>query len=568
AGFDCHGLPVEVIVEKELGVQSKREIEESIGIKKFDETCLNKILNNERVWMKMYENLGAWRAFFEPYFTYKNYYIESAWWTLKRLHEKGFLTRGLKPIHWCPHCETALSGYEVSDSYKNVTDPSIFIKFPVSGKKNEFLLVWTTTPWTLVANVAVAAHPTEEYVRARVGSETLILAKKLAEPVLKEKLGLKYEIVDSFKGTELDGLKYEPVLSVPQQRELDGNEKARRVYLSIAIYKSKKYKKHSMREETEKEGKGPNGGEATRGAEEEFEEFVTMEDGTGLVHCAPGHGQSDYFLGEHYGLPAVSPVDERGCFTEKAGSELAGKFVKAADKIIIERLESEGKLLHFEKVTHSYPLCWRCKSPLVFRLSDQWYLKIDSIKDSLIEANSRIKWMPPSAKEAEHNWLVDANDWCVSQQRFWGIPMPVWVCGKCGPIDVIGSVAELREKAAGRVGDLKDLHRHSVDEIELNCACGGRAKRVKDIFNVWFDSSIAPWASLGYPQANKELFEQVFPVHLIDESQDQIRGWFYALLFSGMAVFGKPAFEKCGLNGWVVDEKGEKMSKSLGNVVS
>ncbi len=573
-GFDCHGLPVEVIVERELGVKSKREIEERIGIKKFDEACLNKILNNERVWMRMYERLGAWRAFFEPYFTYKNYYIESAWWTLKRLHEKGFLTRGVKPIHWCPHCETALSGYEVSDSYKNVTDPSVFVKFRVYGKKNEFLLVWTTTPWTLAANVAIVAHPTEDYVFARVGSagmegETLVLAKKLVERVLKEKTGVEYEVLKTVKGVELDGLRYEPVLDVPQQRELDENPKAHRVYLSIPIFKSKKYKKHAMREEAIRSvGEGPSGEEMSRGAEEEFEEFVTMDEGTGLVHCAPGHGQSDYFLGGHYGLPAVSPVDERGCFTNKAGGELAGKFVKDADNLVVERLDSEGKLLHAEKITHSYPLCWRCKAPLVFRLSEQWYLKIDSIKDALLEANSRIKWMPSSAREAEHNWLADAVDWCISKQRFWGIPMPVWVCGDCGGITVIGSVAELKEKAVDRVNDLKDLHRHSVDGIEVKCVCGGRAKRVKDVFDVWFDSSIAPWASLKYPYENKELFEQVFPVHLIDESQDQIRGWFYYLLFSGMAVFGKPAFEKCCLNGWVVDEKGEKMSKSLGNVIS
>ena len=626
-GFDCHGLPVEVIVEKELGVKNKREIEERVGIKKFDEACLNKILNNERVWMKMYESLGAWRAFFEPYFTYKNYYIESAWWTLKRLHEKGFLTRGFKPIHWCPHCETALSGYEVSDSYKNVTDPSVFVKFPVFGKKNEFLLVWTTTPWTLAANVAIVVHPSEEYVLARVkaSGETLVVAKKLVERVLREKAGVDFEVLKTFKGVELDGLRYEPVLNVPQQCELDENSKARRVYLSIPIFKSKKYKKHAMSEETGKSesktgigsrenknssrglsvrnkglsvrgkesseldyvseqddrdnrelgssrdgssGEGSSGEEVFRGAVEEFEEFVTMEEGTGLVHCAPGHGQSDYFLGEHYGLPVVSPVDERGCFTEKAGSELAGMFVKDADKLIINKLSVEGKLFYSEKITHSYPLCWRCKSPLVFRLSEQWYLKIDSIKDKLLEANARIKWMPPSAREAEHNWLVDAVDWCVSKQRFWGIPMPIWVCEKCESITVVGSVAELREKAVEKVSDLKDLHRHSVDEIELKCGCGGRAKRVKDVFDVWFDSSIAPWASLKYPFENKEAFEELFPVHLIDESQDQIRGWFYYLLFSGMAVFGKPAFERCCLNGWVVDEKGEKMSKSLGNVVS
>jgi len=567
-GFDCHGLPVEVMVEKELGIESKRQIEE-MGIEKFDEHCLKKILNNEKLWVEYYKLIGSWRGWFEPYFTYKPYYIESAWWTAKKLHEKGMLTTGEYPIHWCPHCETALSGYEVSDSYKMVSDPSIFVKFKVKGRTNEFLLVWTTTPWTLPGNVAVFAHPQEKYVKVRVKQgareELLILAEKRLEQVMNS-LGIRYEVVERVHGADLDGLEYEPLLDVPQQKELGA--KAHRVYLSITVLKHKKYKKHKMKhdEKEETEKRGEKNAEDDEEEKAEFEEFVTMNEGTGLVHCAPGHGSSDYFVGNYYGLPAVSPVDESGKFTEKAG-EWKGLFVKDADKSIVEKLEEEGKLLHFSRITHSYPLCWRCKTPLIFRLSKQWYYKIAPIKEKMIEANERVNWMPSYGKESFGNWLQQSGDWCISQQRYWGIPIPIWVCSSCGRMKVIGSVKELKENAVGSLGELNDLHRHVVDKIRLKCDCGKNMNRVKDIFNVWFDSGIAPWASLAYPFKNKELFEEMFPCDLINESQDQIRGWFYVLMFCSMAAFEKPSYKAVGMMGWVLDEKGEKMSKSLGNVV-
>ncbi len=549
-GFDCHGLPVEVMVEKELGIETKSDIERT-GVEKFIELCLKKVLFNEKVWMDVYKLLGGWRGFYEPYFTYKNYYIESGWWTIKQLHENGFLTEGLKPIHWCPHCETALSGYEVSDSYANVTDIGIYVKFET--KPNEFILVYTTTPWTLPGNVALAVHPKENYVKIKVktagsgkatsiSEEHLILAEKRLKP-LADMIGFEYEVIERMKGEELDGLEYKPILDV--ERTL---EKTRKVYLSIPIMKYKKYKKHKAGKEEK----------------EEFEEFVTMEEGSGVVHCAPGHGSSDYLFGKYYNLPAVSPVNESGKFTAEAG-EWKGMFVKDADKKIIEKLESEGKLFYSSKITHSYPLCWRCKTPLIFRLSKQWYLKVEPIKEKMIKANEKVKWMPPFGKERFEDWLVEREDWCISQQRYWGIPIPIWICSSCGRKEVISSADELKKKSG--VKELPDLHRNVIDKIKIKCDCGGTQERIKDIFNVWYDSGIAPWASLGYPFQNKELFEKMFPCDLIVEGQDQIRGWFDSLMFTSMAVFGKSPYRAVGMMGWVVDEKGEKMSKSLGNVV-
>ena len=554
AGFDCHGLPVEVMVEKELGVQSKQDVEK-MGIDKFDALCLQKVINNEKIWLSVYDGLGAWRGYFDPYFTYKPYYIESAWWTLKRLHEKGLLVEGNKSIHWCPHCETALSGYEVSNSYKDVNDPSVYLKFKVHEKQNEYLLVWTTTPWTLPSNVAIGAAGSESYVKVQVGDEVYILAEKRAEAVLKEACGSSdYTILEKFPGTKLDGLRYEPIIDCEQVRTAQKEDRAYRVYLSIPLMAKKQYKKHQTGQK----------------AEEEYQHFVTVEDGTGLVHAAPGHGQADHFFGKHYKLPVLSPINEKGCFSSDVGF-LQGQFFKKANTPVIEKLKAQGSLLHAGTLTHSYPLCWRCKNPLVFRVSRQWYLSIEPIKEKMLAANQAVHWMPEFGKDALNNWLADATDWCISQQRFWGIPIPIWQCGDCGRKKVIGSVEELRKNATKPVGALDDLHRHTVDSIELHCECGKAMHRIKDIFNVWFDSSIASWASLGYPFQNKEWFDRRLQENglsdMVVEAQDQVRGWFYVQLFTAMATFDKPAYQNVSMMGWVVDEKGEKMSKSVGNVV-
>ncbi|MFH0712973.1 MAG: isoleucine--tRNA ligase, partial [Candidatus Micrarchaeota archaeon] len=550
-GFDCHGLPTEVMVEKELKVVSKSDIENKIGIAQFDAKCLEKAVNTEKNWVDYYKLLGAWRAYFTPYFTYKDYYIESAWWTAKQLHSKGLFIEGDRAIHWCPRCETSLSGYEVSDSYKDLQAPSMYLKFKVKNF-DEFLLVWTTTPWTLPSNVAIAVHPQETYVRASCNGEKFILAKKRVEGVEKE-TGKKFKIISELSGSELDGLQYEPLMDFDSQKFIGGHK----VILSIVIMANKKYKKHIM-----------GSGQATANLEE-YAEFVTMEAGSGLVHTSPANGQTDNFVGKYYNLPIVSTVDEKGRFIVSVG-EFVGMTTSKADPLIIEHLEQRGKIFNVEYFTHRASVCWRCKTPLIFRLSKQWYLKVDPLKEKILAENENINWMPDFGKTKFQNWIADREDWCLSQQRYWGIPMPIWTCEKCNSHEIIGSRAELAEKSVAKldVKKLTDLHRHAVDGIVLKCsACGGNAKRIRDIFTVWFDSGIAPWASLGYPFKNKELFESMFPVDLINESQDQVRGWFDSLMLCSVGVFGHAPYKAVGMMGWVVDEKGDKMSKSVGNVV-
>lgn len=544
-GFDCHGLPVETKVEKELNIETKSDIEK-MGADKFIEACLKKVENNEKNWMEMYKSLGAWRGWFYPYLTYKKYFIESAWWTFKELHKKGMLVQGEKPIFWCPRCETALSGYEVTESYMDLKDPGVFLKFKITNE-DAYLIVYTTTPWTLPGNVAIAVNPKENYVRAELDGEVHILAEKRVQ-ALEELLGKQYRILEVFKGEELDGLKYEPILNVPVQKTFE-----RKVILSIPIMKAKQYKKHKMKESSEEK--------------EEFGEFVTMDDGSGLVHTAPGHGSTDFEVGKYYKLPVISPVDEKCKFTQDAGKYI-GMFVKDADKVIMHDLQNENKLLYHTTITHSYPVCWRCKSPLIFRNSKQWFLKVDNIKNLMIKENEKVRWLPSFAKQRFHNWLEQSIDWCISQQRYWGIPLPIWVCEKCGKVTVIDSEAELREKAIDKLPEELDLHRHMIDNVKFECECGAKMTRVPAIANVWFDSGITPWASIGYPYRNEKTFKKIWPVDLIDESQDQIRGWFYSLMFCGTAAFGKSPYKTVCMNGWVLDEKGEKMSKSLGNVVS
>ena len=547
-GFDCHGLPIENMVERELGIRSKREIEE-IGVEKFIELCRSKAHGNEQVWLEIYRKLGAWRGYFRPYLTDENYYVESAWWAIKEMWKKGMLYKGSKAVYWCPHCETTLAGYEVTDSYAEIEDPYIYVKFPLKDRENEFLVVATTTPWTLVSNVAIAAHPDADYVRVKVGNEILVISESRVEEVLGE-VGVEGEILERVKGKELEGLRYRPVIDVPVQHELEEDPKAHRIVLSIPVLKAKAYK-HALEEESGKEAL--------------VEDFVDPNEGSGLVHVAPGHGPEDNYLGEHYGLPIVSPVDESGEFTSGAG-RYGGMRVREASEAIVEELRSKGLLLHERRVRHSYPLCWRCKTPLIFRLSEQWFISIKPIKEEMLRACEDVRWLPEFGRERFRNWLLQAGDWCISRQRYWGIPLPIWVCKRCGRIEVIGSVKELLEKAIEAPKEL-DLHKHVVDKIKLRCPCGWAMERVPDILDVWFDSGIAPWASLGYPYKNKELFEKLFPVDLIDESQDQIRGWFYSLMFCSMAALGRAPYSAVAMNGWVLDERGEKMSKSLGNVI-
>ena len=515
-GWDCHGLPIEVKVEKEMGIKNKREIEENVEA--FIEACRNWALRHVEIMTSQFKRLGVWMDWDEPYMTLKDEYIEAAWWTIKRAHEKGLLTRDLRVVTWCPRCETALADAEIE--YAERTDPSIYVKFPLVGAENEYLLIWTTTPWTLVGNLAVAVHPDFDYVKVETKQGKLIIAKELVH-LLEDKFGLEYRILEEFKGSELEGLRYENPLK--DYIKVEAPENAYRVILA---------------------------------------DFVTLGEGTGLVHCAPGHGPEDFEAAKRYGIPAICPVDEEGRFTEIAG-KYAGYKTKKDDKVIIQDLSKKGALLKAEHITHRYGHCWRCKSPIIYRATEQWFIAITKLKEKMLSEIERVEWIPEWAGSARfRDWISNAKDWTISRQRYWGIPLPIWLCEKCGGMEVIASKAELEEKA----GRVKELHRPYVD-VSFPCSCGGEKRRVSDVLDVWFDSGVAAWASLGYP-AKEEPFRSLYPVDFITEGHDQTRGWFYSQLGCGLLAFDEVPYRRVLMHGFTLDEKGEKMSKSLGNVVT
>jgi len=525
-GYDCHGLPIEVKVEEDLQVRSKKEIEDKITVEVFIERCKQYAEQNVKTQTSVFKNLGVWMDWDHPYLTYTNDYIESVWWTVKRADERGLLRKGLRVVHWCPRCETALAGYEATDEYRTVKDRSIYVKFPVEGKEKEFILIWTTTPWTIPANVAVMVHPDESYVRARLGDEVYILAEARCK-ALSEQLGRELEILESFRGDSIVGLRFKPPLleEVPVQSKL---ENAHRVVPS--------------------------------------RQYVTMMEGTGCVHSAPGHGEEDFEVGLEQGLPVLCPVDQTGRFTEEAG-KYKGEYVTEANDVIVEDLRKKGLLLFDTIVEHSYPHCWRCKTPLIQRATEQWFLKITDIKGKLLEENEKIRWVPEWAgKKRFADWLMGARDWVISRQRFWGAPLPIWICEKCEMRIVVGSRSELETKAVEFPKSL-DLHRQCVDKIELRCDCGGSAKRIPDIVDVWMDSGIASWACLEYPR-DKRAFQSWWPADFITEAHDQTRGWFYTQLGSSMVTFEKSPYQSVLMHGHTLDTAGQKMSKSLGNFVS
>ncbi|MPW39760.1 isoleucine--tRNA ligase [Thermococcus sp. 101 C5] len=534
-GFDMHGLPIEVKVEQALGLKYKKDIEEKVGVENFIKKCKEFALTNLKIMTEQFKMLGVWMDWDNPYMTIKNEYIESAWFTLKRAWEKGLLEKDQRVLHWCPRCETALAEHEVRGEYKIREDPSIYVKFPIEGKENEYLLIWTTTPWTLPANLAVTVHPEYEYAKVRVSfdgkEEYWIVAKALVERVLHE-AGVKGEIVEEFKGEELEGLRYvHPFLEeYPRQKEFrEKYEWAHRVILG---------------------------------------EHVTLEDGTGLVHTAPGHGEEDFEVGKQYGLPIYSPLDDEGRYVE---GKWEGKFVKDADPEIIEYLKEKGLLVKAGTIEHKYPHCWRCKTPLIFRATDQWFLKISKVKDKIIEENDKnVTWYPDWVKIRYDNGVMNSGDWCISRQRYWGIPLPIWVCEECGNIHVVGSFDELKEMSKEPIEkDFHevDLHKPWVDTVTLKCPkCGGDMKRVKDVLDVWFDSGIASWASLDYPR-RKDLFERLWPADFIVEGEDQVTKWFYSQQAASVVAFDTVPYKKVAMHGYVLDEKGDKMSKSLGNII-
>ncbi|RMF90208.1 MAG: isoleucine--tRNA ligase [Methanobacteriota archaeon] len=516
-GWDCHGLPIEVMVEKKHNLKNKQEIVE-LGVDRFIDECREWALRHVDIMTGQFRELGVWMDWDRPYMTLHDEYIEAAWWTIKKAHEKGLLINDFRVVTWCPRCETALAEAEIE--YQDRSDTSIYVKFPLADREGEYLLIWTTTPWTLIGNLAVMVHPDFDYARVKTDEGVFIIAAELAH-VLKEEFGLNYETLETLSGRELEGLRYTNPLSGHINVEPEGP--AYQVILA---------------------------------------DFVTLEEGTGLVHCAPGHGPEDFEAAEPYGIKPICPVDEQGRFTEEGG-KYTGLIAKKDDGRIIEDLQEMDVLLDSKKISHRYGHCWRCKSPIIYRSTKQWFIKITALKERMLEEIEKVEWIPEWAGSARfRDWIENSRDWTISRQRYWGIPLPVWICGGCGRMDVIGSRSELAERG----GSVKELHKPYVDEVRLRCGCGGEMTRVPDVLDVWFDSGVAAWASLGYPSREDEF--SWYPADLIAEGHDQTRGWFYSLLGCGLLAFDEIPYRKVLMHGFTLDEKGNKMSKSLGNVVT
>jgi isoleucyl-tRNA synthetase len=507
AGYDTHGLPIEVKVEQQLKFKHKGDIEK-YGIGKFVDKCKQFATKYVGIMGNQFLSLGVWMDFDNPYITYHDSYINSSWKTLKMAHEKDLMHEGVYVLPYCFRCETTMANYELE--YDEETDPSIYVKCKVKDRENEYLVVWTTTPWTLAANMAVMVHPTYSYVRAQVGDEVWIVAKERLDHVLEisEKSGT---VLEELPGRKLKELQYEHPFQNKIQKHYD-----RKVVLS--------------------------------------DEYVTLEEGTGLVHTAPGHGPEDFIVGKRFGIEAFCPVDEKGNYTEEAGV-LAGKNVREANPDVIEILRDNGTLIHEERIRHRYPHCWRCKTPLIFLTTNQWFISVSKIKDQMINEIDKTEWHPSFAKDRFKEFVTNAPDWCISRQRYWGIPLPIWKCTECRTLKVVGSKDEIPE--------IKELHRPYIDDVELDCECGKKMKRIPDVLDVWFDSGNAIWASLSADDS-KKYGEQA---DLILEGQDQIRGWFYSLLGSGVVRAGACPYKRLLMHGFFVDEHGEKMSKSLGNFI-
>lgn len=524
-GWDCLGLPTELETEKKLGIRSKKDIEK-IGMERFVEEA-NKLVDYYiEHWRKASERLAVWLDYDNAYQTRHENYMEHVWWLIEQAYRKGDLVESYRVVPFCPRCETPLSSHEVAQGYEEVEDPSIYVKFRLQGSDNQYIVIWTTTPWTLVANEAVAVNPYEEYVRVRVGDEYWILASKLMALVLGALDVGEYEVVERFKGSALAGLRYEHPLieEVPAHRE-------------------HKPPAHTVIEA----------------------EFVTMEEGTGCVHTAPAHGPEDFEVGVRVGLPIFNPVASNGYFTGEGGV-FAGGYFRDVGERVMEILERKGLLIKRDVIRHNYPHCWRCGSPLIYLSSRQWFLSVKRIKELMIEGNKRVLWRPRWAGENRFgDWLANAEDWCISRTKVWGTPLPVWRCEKCGEIKVVSSKKQL-EEADIRPEEIR-LLRPWVDRVMFRCRrCGGLMKREPFVMDTWLDSGMAHTASIDGLR-NPDLFKKLFPYDFITEAIDQTRGWFYTLLFTSTLLYGEPPYKTVLNQGHVLDAEGRKMSKSRGNVI-
>ncbi len=518
-GYDCHGIPTEKKVEEKLGFNNKQQIEE-YGVDKFTEQCRHFATQFIEVMNKEFDNIGVWMDWKNPYLTLDDDYIEAIWGSFKKADEKGLLYNGLYPVHICPRCETVVAFNEIE--YTKQTDESIYVKFPVKDMDETFLVIWTTTPWTLPGNTGVMVHPNFDYAFVKLSNgETWVVAEEKIQSLM-DAIEAGYAIEKVVKGKELEGMQYENPLR--KKLKLPEMPKAYRVVLS--------------------------------------ERYVNLEEGTGLVHCAPGHGKEDYEVGSKTGLPAISPVKLNGLLKNEAG-KYAGKKCRIVNKEIIEDLEYDKMLVYKHWHTHDYPVCWRCKTPLLMLSVKQWFLQIRSIQKKMLELNKEVNWVPTWMKDRMHNWLESISDWPISRARYWGTPLPIWVCNKCENKKVIGSRKELKELSG--IKEI-EMHKPGIDKIEFACNCSGIMKRVPEILDVWFDSGVSSWAALGYPK-EKELFEKFWPANLNLEGTDQFRGWWNSQLILSTICFDKAPFENILVHGIILDLEKKKMSKSIGNIV-
>ena len=517
-GWDCHGLPVEYEVEQDLKISGKRDIE-AMGVDVFNERCRSIVLRYTREWREIVTRMGRWVDFDHDYKTMDPNYMESIWWVFKALWEKNLVYEGFRIVPYCPRCTTPLSNFETNQGYADVQDPAITVRFKVDGQERTYVLAWTTTPWTLPSNMALAVGKDIKYVRLRDGEATYILAKDRVPAYYKK--GAAFEVLDEVPGASLAGLTYEPLF--PYFAGL----KAKRAFRVVVG------------------------------------DFVSTEDGTGVVHMAPGFGEDDYRVGQAEGIPVVCPVDEEGRFTAEV-SDYAGREVKAADADIIRRLKHEGRLVHQGTINHSYPHCWRCDTPLIYRAISAWYVRVEQMRERILAANGQTTWVPGHLKDGRFGkWLEQARDWNISRNRYWGAPLPVWRSDDGKEVVCVGSREEL-ERLSGQKVD--DLHKHFVDKIEIPSAQGrGTLKRIPEVLDCWFESGAMPYAQAHYPFENRQQFETHFPADFIAEGLDQTRGWFYTLMVLSTALFDRPAFRNVIVNGLVLAEDGRKMSKRLKN---
>ena len=520
AGWDTHGLPVEIEVEKQLGLSSKQDIED-YGIEAFNKKCRDSVFAYEREWRLLTERIAYWIDMDNPYVTLDNDYIETVWWILKQFFDAGLIYEGHKVMPYCPRCGTPLASHEVAQGYKDEQVNSIFVKLKLKDRPNEYLLVWTTTPWTLPSNVGVAVNPESTYVKVLYEDDMYYVAKERV-PAL---FGEEAEIVAEFPGKQMEFLEYEQLFPFVKPG-------SKAFFVTCADY-------------------------------------VSTDNGTGLVHIAPAYGEDDYNVCQEYNLPMLHLVDERGRFIDEV-EDWAGIFVKKADKEITKRLRRDGKLFKTEQMVHSYPHCWRCDTPLLYYARKSWYLQTTKFQANLIANNKKVQWFPDHVGTKRFgNWLENLVDWSLSRNRYWGTPLNIWKCDECGKLDSVGSRKELASKAIEHVDiETLDLHRPYVDNIHLRCSCGGKMTRTPEVIDCWFDSGSMPYAQWHYPFEHKDEFKDLFPADFICEGLDQTRGWFYSLLAISTLLFDEPAFKQVLVNDLVLDKRGQKMSKSRGNAVN